>query len=122
MQRETIERFIKNPSAVPNQSDKRFQKEVNVLVRLLLPWKMLDAIGIHEVGHEIYFRKAGWTAFAYVPPTVVYREANKEQPFDGQISRIIPENYPTDPNGDWQLHLAMGCAAGGIAPLLGANI
>lgn len=115
MQRETIVRFIEKRSDVPieRRIDKRFQKEVNDLVRLFWKWDMLEAIAIHEAGHETYFRKAGFTTFRYDPSTVVYRQANKDQPFESQVARIIPENYPTEPIGDWQLHLAMGYAAGG---------
>jgi hypothetical protein len=114
MQPETIARFIENRSHVPNPKDVRFRKEVNVLVRLLLKWDMLEAIATHEAGHEIYFRKAGSTSFTYVPPTVVYREDSQEQPFDGQLARIIPENFPTEPNdGNWLFHLAKAYAAGG---------
>jgi len=115
MQREAIERFVERRSTVPTnlRLEPKYQKERDDLVRLLMKWEMLDAIAIHEAGHEIYFRKAGSTEFAYVPPTVVYIEADQIRPFDGQLARIIPENFPTEPNGDWLFQLAKAYAAGG---------
>jgi hypothetical protein len=114
MQRETIERFIEWQSDVPKDlRDSDFQKEVKDLARRLLRWEMLELVAIHEAGHEMCYRKAGFADFKYVPPTVIYRPENKEKPFDGQIARIIPENYTKPDHDDWFLDLAKGYAAGG---------
>jgi len=116
MQREAITRFIEQQSDVPEtlRSDGRFQKEVNDLFNLLQQQDMLELFAIHEIGHEIYFRKAGFSIFEYVPPTVIYRETDNERPFDGQLARIKPDGYTPVNREDWLLYLAKGYAAGGV--------
>jgi hypothetical protein len=115
MQRETIVRFIERKSDVPLtlRSDVRFRREVNVLVRLLSQWEMLELFGIHETGHELFYRKAGFATFRYTPSTVIYKPANTKQPFEGQIARIIPDDYTKPDHDDWLLDLAKGYTAGG---------
>lgn len=56
--------------------DPRCQLEYNALVQLLLDPKMLELFAIHEAGHEIYYRKAGCTAFIFESPRVIYNEKN----------------------------------------------
>jgi hypothetical protein len=117
MQRETIVRFIEKRSdpRIP-RDDERFRKEVNALVRLLMQWEMLELFAIHEAGHEIYFRRAGFRDFTYAPPTVIYRETNKEQPFYGQPAQIIPgKDYTKPDHDDWLLDLAKGTRQAGNA-------
>lgn len=110
-------RFIERHSDVPKELRDfwMFQREVNELVHELLRWEKLELFAIHEVGHEIYFRKAGFAIFTYVPPRVIYRKDDTERPFKGRLAEIKPQpdSYTKPEHEDWLFYLAKGYAAGG---------
>lgn len=113
-----IRRSVQEASKLSSKlwNDPRCRQETDGLVRLLLQPEMLDLFAIHEAGHEIYYRRAGWTTFIFDSPRIIYNERN-ENPFTEQRARIRPGDYVQPEGDDWLLKLARGYAAGGRCSL-----
>jgi hypothetical protein len=108
-------RSVKESSALSDElwNDSRCQHEVEGLVRLLLQPGVLELFAVHEAGHEIYYRRAGCTAFAFVSPRILHDEKNQDNPFTEQRAAIRIKTY-VQPEGDnWLTELERGYAVGG---------
>ena len=114
----TIRRSVQESSQLSPElwNDSRCKQETDELVRLLLQPGILKLFAIHEAGHEIYYRRAGCTAFVFDSPRIIYNEGN-ENPFTEQRARIRLGNYIQPEGDDWLLKLARGYAAGGRCSL-----
>jgi hypothetical protein len=95
------------------QTDSRYEVERNLLLSELSEEGFMDAVAIHEAGHEHYYTKAGASDFKFVPPVILFRPT-MTKPFKKQIACIKVGKYNTNQQEpDWLLKLAKGYAAGG---------
>jgi hypothetical protein len=95
------------------QMDSRYESERNLLLADLSEKGILDAVAIHEAGHEHYYAEAGGYGFDFDPPVILFRKDNP-RPFKKQLARITVGGYNHDKEDkDWFLKLAKGYAAGG---------
>lgn len=110
-----IDKIIgRNVSENVQRTDSRYESERNRLVADLSEKGILDAIAIHEAGHEHYYRNAGGYGFEFVPPVVLLRKSDS-YPFKRQLARIAVGGYTHNKEDkDWFLKLAKGYAAGGV--------
>jgi len=96
------------------RTDSRYEVERNLLVSELSEDGFLDAVAIHEAGHEHYYTKAGGSDFKFDTPVILFRRDNAVKPFKMQIACIRVGKYNTNQQeSNWLLKLAKGYAAGG---------
>src|SRR5882762_9569037 len=96
------------------QTDSRYEVERNLLLSELSREGFLDAVAIHEAGHEYYYTKAGGRDFEFAPPIILFRRDNMAKPFKMQIACIKVGKFNANQlEPDWLLKVAKGYAAGG---------
>jgi hypothetical protein len=101
-------------SDIVKQTDSRYEVERNLLLSELSQEGFLDAVAIHEAGHEYYYTEAGASDFTFAPPKILFRPDNVAKPFKMQIASIKVGKYnPNQQEPDWFLKVAKGYAAGG---------
>src|SRR5260370_12777490 len=95
------------------RTDSRYESERDLLLADLSEKGILDAIAIHETGHEHYYRDAGAYGFEFVPPVVLFRKYDS-YPFKRQLARIAVGGYVHNKEDkDWFLKLPKGYSHGG---------
>jgi hypothetical protein len=96
------------------QTDSRYEQERKFLLDELSEVGFIDAVAIHEAGHEHYYIEAGCSDLRFAPPIILFRKNNIAKPFKRQIASIKvskPKLNQKDPL--WLLKVAKGYAAGG---------
>lgn len=99
-------------SETVKQTDSRYEVKRNALVRELSQGGFLNAVAIHETGHEHYYTKAGASDFKFDPPVILFLPT-MANPFKIQYACIRVGKYNSNrQEPDWLLKLAKGYAAG----------
>lgn len=94
------------------QTDSRYETKRNALIRELSQDGFLDAVAIHEAGHEHYYTKAGASDFKFDPPVILFLPT-MANPFKIQYACIRVGKYNFNrQEPDCLLKLAKGYAAG----------
>jgi hypothetical protein len=96
------------------RTDSRYEAERKLLLEELSEAGFIDAVAIHEAGHEHYYAEAGGSDFTFAPTIILFRRDNMVKPFKKQIASIKVGKYNTNhQEPDWLLKVAKGYAAGG---------
>src|SRR5258706_11121349 len=69
-------------------TDGRYEAERKLLLEELSEDGFIDAVAIHEAGHEHYYVEAGCSDFTFAPPIILFRRDNTAKPFKRQIASI----------------------------------
>jgi hypothetical protein len=95
-------------------TDSRYGKERDLLLSDLSQEGFMDAVAIHEAGHEHYYIEAKASDFKFIPPVICFRRDNYAKPFKKQIACIKVGKYNANQQDpDWFFKTAKGYAAGG---------
>jgi hypothetical protein len=95
-------------------TDSRYEDERKLLLDELSKDGFIDAVAIHEAGHEHYYIEAGCSDFTLAPPIINFRPGNVRKPFKRQIASIeVGKHKPNQKDPLWFLKVAKGYAAGG---------
>jgi hypothetical protein len=96
------------------KTDSRYETERKLLLADLSEEGFIDAVAIHEAGHEHYYIKAGCSDLTFVPPIILFQRDNITRPFKREIASIKVGTFNMNQEeSDWLLKVAKGYAAGG---------
>ena len=73
-------------------TDSRYGMQRKFLLDDLFEDGILDAIAIHEAGHEHYYLNAGAYGLEFIPPVILFRKYHS-YPFKRQLARIKVGGY-----------------------------
>jgi hypothetical protein len=96
------------------RDDSRYGAERQLLLDELFEEGCLDAVAIHESGHQHYYMEAGGSDFKFILPIILFRPDNMRKPFKKQTASIkVGKFNPDETDPLWLLKTAKGYAAGG---------
>jgi hypothetical protein len=96
------------------KTDSRYEAERKLLLEELSEEGFMDAVAIHEAGHEHYYTEAGGSGLTFDPTIILFRRDNMMRPFNRQIASVKVGKFNTNQREpDWLLKVAKGYAAGG---------
>src|SRR5258708_5070502 len=91
------------------KTDSRDETERKLLLEELSEEGFMDAVAIHEAGHEHYYTEAGGSGFTFEPTIILFRRDNMVRPFKRQIASIKVGKFNTnEQEPDWLMKVAKG--------------